>query len=371
MHEMKFERPAELTRAVLQLAALGALIGVSLLIIKPFLGPILWAATGAVATWPILLRVQTWLGGKRAPAIMLMTAVFLLTLMAPFYVAVATITDNAEQIVKWSKSLTTLTPPGPPAWVRSIPLVGSSLVTGWQQLLVSGPEQITARIPALAHAVALWFLSQVGNVGLLLGQFVLTIIFIGVLYANGEMAHRATEAFARRLAGAEGEKAVVLATQAVRGVASGVVLTAIVQSLLAGVGLGVAGVPFAAMLTTATFMLSIAQIGPLPVLIGAVIWVYDKNSAAWAIGLLLWTIFCTTTDNLLRPFLIRRSSNIPLILIFLGVLGGLIAFGVIGLFIGPTVLAVGHALLVDWISESEPVQGFQPESAVSSSDVQT
>ena len=350
---MRPDGPPELTRMTLQVVALSALITASFWIIRPFLAAILWAATGAIATWPLLLRVQSWLGGKRSLAVALMTTMLLLILVAPFYLAIATIIGNIEEIANWSKSIATLTLPPPPAWVNEIPVVGANLAGYWQQLAAAGPAEISAHLSPIAHAVGPWLLGQVGNLGLLLVQFVLTVIIISVLYANAETAGRGAESFARRLAGPEGEKATLLAVQAVRGVALGIVVTAILQSILVGIGLALAGVPFAALLTAVTLILALVQIGPLPLLIGAVIWVYLKSGAVWGTGFLLWAIFCGILDNFLRPFLIKRSADIPLPLIVAGVIGGLIAFGVIGLFIGPVVLAVAHTLLIDWMSENE------------------
>ena len=351
--KMRPDQPPELTRMTLQVAALSALIAASFWIIRPFMAAILWAITGAIATWPLLLRMQSWLGGKRSLAVTLMSVILLLTLVAPFYIAIKTITDNIEEIANWSKSIKTLTLPGPPAWVGALPVVGANLAARWKELAAAGPEQISAYLSPIAHAVGFWFLSQVGNLGLLLVQFVLTIIIISILYINAETAGRGAESFARRLAGPEGEKATLLAVQAVRGVALGIVVTAILQSILVGIGLALAGVPFAALLTAVTLILALAQIGPVPLLIGAVIWVYSKSGVIWGTGFLLWSTFCGTLDNFLRPLLIKRSADIPLPLIVAGVIGGLIAFGVIGLFIGPVVLAVAHTLLIDWMSENE------------------
>ena len=122
---------------------------------------------------------------------------------------------------------------------------------------------------------------------------------------------------------------------------------------MVGLGLTVVGVPFAAILTAVSFMLSVAQIGPGILLIPATIWVYASEGAVWGTGFLVWAIFCGTFDNFLRPVLIRRGADLPLLLIFTGVIGGLIAFGIIGLIIGPVVLAVAYTLLVEWVSEGE------------------
>jgi predicted PurR-regulated permease PerM len=356
LRETDLNEPAELTRTLFQVIALGTLIAASFWIIWPFLAAILWAVTGCIATWPLMLRLQARLGGKRSLAVTLMSAILLVTLLAPFYFAVVMIADNVEEISKWSKSIAHLTLPAAPAWVREVPLVGANLSTRWTQLAAAGPEEIAARMSPIAHTLGLWFLSQVGNLGLLLVQFVLTVIIIAMLYANAETAAGSARVFARRLAGERGEQAAILAAQAVRGVALGIVVTAVVQTILVGTGLALVGVPFAALLTAATFVLAIAQIGPVPLLIGVVVWVYLKCGAIWGTSFLLWAIFCGLIDNFLRPLLIKRSTDIPLPLIVAGVIGGLIGFGVIGLFIGPVVLAVSHALLTAWMYDSDPLR---------------
>jgi predicted PurR-regulated permease PerM len=353
-------RSPDLARTTLQLLALAALIGTSLWIMRPFLVALIWAATVAIATWPLLLRAQSSFGGRRGLAVALMTAVLLLILVVPLYFAITTITGNVRQITEWSKSLATLVQSQPPVWVETLPLVGARLATLWRELAATGPDKITAHLAPFARTVTLWFLSRVGNLGLLLVQFLLTTMIAAILYANGETAARGMLTFANRLAGPAGEKAMHLAAQAVRGVALGVVVTAILQSILAGAGLAVAGVPFAALLTAVMFILSVAQIGPGPVLIGAVIFVYSRSGALWGTGLLVWAIFCVAFDNVVRPMLIRRGADLPLLLIFAGVIGGLIAFGVIGLFIGPVVLAVAYTLLIDWMSENGGMPQTRP-----------
>lgn len=160
--------------------------------------------------------------------------------------------------------------------------------------------------------------------------------------------------FGRRLAGARGEQAVNLAGQAIRGVALGIVLVAMGQAVLGGIGLFVAGVPFAAVLTALMFLFGIVQIGVVPVLAIAVGWLYWQGSHGWATGLLAWTIFVGTIDNVIRPILIQKGARLPLVLIIAGVIGGLVAFGVVGIFVGPVVLGVGYMLFEAWIQE-EPL----------------
>jgi len=344
---------SELARAALQLLTLGTLVVASFWVIKPFIVALVWAATMAVATWPLLLRMQGWFGGRRVVAVGLMTTLLSLIVITPFYLTITTIVENIEEIAVWSRSLATLTLLGPPAWINSIPLFGVRVATRWQQLAAAGPGEISAHLSPFAHTLVLWLVGQIGNLGQLALQLVLTVIITGVLYSQGESAAYLTKRFIHRLAGSAGDDAVRLAVQAVRAVALGIVGTAIVQSVLAGVGLVVVGVPFPMFLTAIMFALALAQIGPAPVLIGAVIWLYVKYGALWGTGFLVWALFCMTLDNLLRPLLIKRNAGLPLFLILIGVIGGLIGFGVIGLFIGPVVLAVSYTLLTEWLSEEE------------------
>jgi predicted PurR-regulated permease PerM len=357
---MDRQASSDLARTTLQLLFLGALIASTFWIVRPFLVALAWATMIVVATWPLLLGIQAWLGGRRAPAVAVMTITLLLILVVPLYFGIDAIVENASRITEWSKSLATLSIPQPPAWVETVPLVGVRVAERWQQLAAAAPEELSARLSPYAHNLALWFVGQVGSIGLLVLQFLLTVIIAAILYANGETAARGADRFARRLAGPQGENAVHLAGQAIRGVALGVVVTAILQSAAAGLGLVIAGVPFATLLAAVAFMLCVAQVGPGLVLIPAVFWVYSKSGGAWGTLFLVWAIFCGTFDNFLRPLLIKRGADLPLLLIFAGVIGGLIAFGVIGLFIGPVVLAVAYTLLVDWVAESSPSAQPQP-----------
>jgi hypothetical protein len=192
---------------------------------------------------------------------------------------------------------------------------------------------------------------QIGQIGV---QFLLSVLLCAVLYAYGEDGARAVLRFARRRAGDQGVRMTRLAAASVRGVALGVVVTAVVQSVLAGLGLALVGVPAVALLTALMFLLALAQIGVIPVLLPAVIWLYWSGQIGWAIGLLIWTVVVSTMDNFMRPWLIKKGADLPFLLIFVGVVGGLIAFGLIGIFVGPVVLAVTYTLFDAWTSEHPP-----------------
>jgi predicted PurR-regulated permease PerM len=227
-------------------------------------------------------------------------------------------------------------------------------VNAWNQLAAQGVEEWARKAAPYAGAFVRWFVAQIGSVGLLFVEVLLAIIISAILYANGERVGEQVLRFGHRLAGSRGEAAARLAAQAIRGVALGIVVTALVQSILGGIGLAVAGIPFAAVLTAVMFIFSIAQIGAVPVLIPAVVWIYWSGSVGWGTFLLVITIVVGTLDNFLRPILITRGANLPLLLVFTGVVGGLIAFGLIGIFVGPVILAVAYTLLEAWINEGSP-----------------
>ncbi len=330
------------------------LIAATFWILRPFIPAIVWAATIVVSTWPVMLALQARLWNRRILATAVMTLMLLLVLVLPLTAAIATIIAHAEEIVGWSKGLAHLEVPAPPAWVASLPMVGTRLFAEWNEVAVMGPAALGAKVAPYVGTGLRWVFGQLGNLGLLLIEFLLTVVVAAVLYQSGESAAAWMRRFARRLAGDAGEGAVVLAAQSVRAVALGIVVTALAQSVLGGIGLMIAGVPFAGVLTAAMFVLGVAQIGAGPVLIGAVIWVFWMGEPAWGTALLVWSVLVMSIDNVLRPLLIKRgAAHLSLLLILVGVIGGLLAFGVIGLFIGPLVLAVVWTLVNAWIRQGK------------------
>jgi predicted PurR-regulated permease PerM len=343
------EGQRDITRDVLAVLFIVALIGSSIWILRPFLGAIVWAMTIVVATWPLLISLQTWLWGKRALAVTLMTLLLLCVLVVPLTFAIGTIISNVDEILAWAKSLASFKTPSAPEWLAELPFVGAKAVELWERVAAVGIQELTVRAAPYAGGFIRWFVGQVGSIGVLLVEFLLTVILAAAMYANGEFATQRLVRFGRRLAGPGGENAVHLAGQTIRGVALGVVVTALVQSVFAGLGLMIAGVPFAGVLTAAMFLLSIAQIGVVPVLGCAVAWLYGTGESGLGTFMLVWTIVAGAMDNFLRPILIRKGADLPLLLVFAGVVGGLIAFGLIGIFVGPVILAVADKLLTAWI----------------------
>jgi predicted PurR-regulated permease PerM len=343
----------DVTRTLLGVIFIGALIVASFWILRPFLAAAIWATMIVVATWPVMLWFQARLWSRRSLAVVVMTVILLLLFVVPLTLAIGTIVANADEIGAQLKALTGFRMPAPPDWVATLPFVGAKLVLAWEQAAVAGVEGLLARLTPYAGSATTWFVARAGNVGFLFVQFLLTLVLAALMYARGEAVAQGVERFGHRLAGERGENAVRLAGQAIRSVALGVVVTAVAQSALGGIGLAIAGVPFAGLLTAAMLLLCIAQVGPTPVLVPAVIWLYWTGQTAWATLLLVTTVVVVTMDNVVRPLLIKRGADLPLLLIFAGVIGGLLAFGLVGIFVGPVVLAVAYTLLEAWIGDGE------------------
>ncbi len=350
---MSADRSPDLARTVFQLLLITGLVAGVAWIVSPFVAAGAWAATMVVATWPLLVRAQGLLGGRRWLAVAVMTFALIVMLILPLYLGISTIVDNLDTITSGSRALVAFAGSPPPTWVESIPMVGSTVAEHWRELASQGGAGLAERVAPYVRGTTTWLLAEVGNVGALMLQFLLAIGIASLLYANGEAAAAGLRRFARRVGGEQTESALVLAGQAVRAVALGVGVTALVQSVLAGIGLAVAGIPYAGALTAVIFVLCVAQLGPTIILLPAIAWLYWQGDTLWATLLLVWSLPIVTLDNFLRPMLIKAGADLPILLILPGVIGGLITFGVIGLFLGPVLLAVGYTLLVRWVKDGE------------------
>ena len=341
----------DLTRTVLALLFIGGLIVASFMVVAPFLAATVWAITLVIATWPVLLAVEGAFGGRRWVAVVVMTIALLLIVLLPLSIAIGAIVSHADQISALVAAAPELRFGPPPGWLSDVPLVGAPAAEQWQHLAEAGTRDIIQLVRPYLGTITQWFVRAAGNLGGVVVHLLLTIGISAGLYATGENAAAWCHRFGHRLAGSRGQEVVLLAGKAIRSVALGVVGTALAQTLVAGIGLALAGVPQAGLLSAITLMLCVAQLGPALVLIPAIIWLFVKGASVSAIVLVLFTLVALTMDNFVRPLLIRRGADLPLVLILVGVIGGLLAFGLLGLFLGPVILGVAYTLLQHWISE--------------------
>jgi len=341
----------DLTHTTLSVLFIGILIVSSFWVMRPFLMSLAWASVIVVATWPAFLRLEALLGGKRWLAVLGMAVAILLIILIPTTLAVVTIVDNVENITTQVRSLSMLSLSSPPPWVGNIPVIGDKLAERWREFAALSTEERTAIVVPYAKSAVQWFMAQAGSMGMTMVQFLLTVILSIILFANGYVVREGVLNFARRLAGRQGEEAAILAGKAVRGVVLGVVVTALIQAGIGGIGLFVTSVPAAGLLTAVMVIVCLAQIGPFLVMVPAVAWLYWSGQPGRGTVLLVFLVVAGTIDNVVRPFLIRKGADLPILLIFAGVIGGLLAFGIIGLFIGPVMLAVTYTLLKEWVAD--------------------
>ena len=353
----------DLTRSTLAVLFVVALIFFSGWIALPFLSATLWATMIVISTWPLFLWLQSKLGGRRGLATAAMTIALLLVLVVPLSLAVGALIGNMDTIVAKADSLKTLQLPPPPDWVARIPIQGPKLSAEWQRAVADGPGSLSARMAPYGGFALRWFATRVGGVVGIVLQFLLTVIISAVLYVNGEAAARGVRRFATRLAGLNGDRAAVLASATIRGVAMGIIVTAILQTIIAGTGLVIASIPGAGFLTAAILILSLAQLGPVLVMLPAVVWKFHSGDSTGGFVLLAFMLVAGTIDNFLRPFLIRKGTDLPLLLTFAGVIGGIISFGIMGVFVGPVILAVTAVLLREWVdTQPEGKEAVMPTS---------
>lgn len=351
-------------RLALALGVLALLLAASLLVLQPFLVAGAWAVVIVVTGWHGMLWLQRRLGDRRWAAITVLMLGLLVLLVLPLTIAIAAAVANAGEIAERAKQITTLRLPPPPDWVAALPFVGAKVVELWQQFASAGIEGLMARLAPYAGTFTRTLIARAGDVGFILVEIGLALGFAVILFARGEETAALAHRLGRRLAGRTGSDAVHLATRAIRGVALGVGGTAVVQSVLAGLGLAAAGVPFAAFLTAVTFVLCIAQLGTPLVMLPAVVWVYWTGATGWGTALLVWSIVIGAADNVIRPLMIQRGVDMSFWVVFTGVVGGLLAFGLVGLFIGPVVLAVVGMLMERWLAQDDSNDRVSPGDEV-------
>ena len=345
------ERTGSLIERWVGTAAVAILALACLLILRPFISAALWAAILCFTTWPLFIRLKVIVGQRPGTAASLATLALSAIIIVPVAILVSRLSGNVAEIIGATRKYIHEGPAAPPAWVASLPLVGGRLAAYWNLLGKNSADrfsEIVKWLPTVQQAI----LGSGRALGAGVFQIVLSLLMVFLFYRNGETAANRLLLTISRIGGAQGSHLLQVAGTTMRAVVYGVLGTALLQGVLAGAGFMIAGVPGAALLGFITFVVAVIPGGPLLVAAPAIFWLYHRGSAEWAIFIAIWIVMVGNLDNVVRPFLIARGgADTPLVLVILGVLGGAMAFGLIGLFLGPTLLAVGYKMFDEWSSD--------------------
>lgn len=347
MHQLSSAQKQIIQTSIVALLLIGCIA-----VLMPFTGTLLFAVVICVTTAPVHNRLLALCGGRSSLAAALMSIILLVLLVAPMALLSGTLADGVETAIRYLKPvLENGLPSDPPDWLAGLPVVGSDIGDYWRKLVASR-EEMNTLLRQLLDPTRKLALATVSIFGQGLLQLVLVIFFVFFMFRDAKTYAEALHTGSRKLAGNLGESMLKLANGTVTGVMVGIVGTAAAQSLVAMVGFIIAGVPGVLMLTFATFFFSMVPvIGATLIWVGAAAWLYDGGQTGWAIFMILWGMFgISSVDNFVKPILISRTSSLPLLLIVVGVFGGVLVFGFIGLFLGPTLLALGQVLIREWLA---------------------
>lgn len=328
------------------------LLGVAcFIIIRPFVSAVLWAAILALTTWPIFNRLRDLLGGRPGAAALLMTTGFLLLLVVPLAVGGLALAQSAEPWFDAIRGWLDNGLPDPPGWVATLPVAGEWLHAKWSVLAHDG-SRLAKELKPLMEPARTWGLAVVRSLGEGVVTLGLSALIVFFFWRDGAVIAERVQRMAERVAGPRALQLADVAHGTIRGTVYGILGTALAQGLLAAIGFAVSGVPSAALLGVATFFLSVVPVGPPLIWAPASFWLYQSGETGWAVFLVVWGLaVVSSVDNFLKPLLISRGSNLPFVLVLLGVFGGVLAFGFVGVFLGPTLLAVAYRLLDEWSAE--------------------
>jgi predicted PurR-regulated permease PerM len=338
------------TSQLTRIALVVLLITGCFLVLRPFMAAILFAAVVCVFTWPLYYLLWRRFGYRDTLAAVTMTALLLIALILPMAYLAANFADFAATLVNELQPALQNLQPHAPEWMRNIPLIGSQLSETWERAAVSH-EELMKLVNQYYEPIRKFSLITVQLVvgGLL--QLMLVVFIAFFFYRDGVRLSASLMAIARKLGGDLGVDMLHLSRDTVKGVMLGIFGTALAQAAVALFGFVIAGVPVPLLLAALTFFLSAIPVGPPLIWGGAAIWLYGQGDHGWAIFLALYGLLAiSSVDNVVKPILISHSSHLPILLVVLGVLGGAVAFGFIGIFLGPTLLAVGLTLVTHWFA---------------------
>ncbi|MBC7198435.1 MAG: AI-2E family transporter [Pseudomonas balearica] len=330
-----------------------ALLGACLWVLAPFASTLFWAAVLAFASWPLMRLLTRWLKGNASLAAGLLTLGWMVLVAIPLVWLGFNIADQIREVNALLHNLQVSGLQAPPAWLGDIPLVGDNLLELWATVDEQGTA-LFAQLRPYVGQVGNWLLVRSARIGGGMLELALSLILVFFFYRDGPYLAAFAERMLARLIGDRAEHYLELVAGTIQRVVNGVIGTAAAQAVLAYIGFSIAGVPAALVLGLLTFGFSFVMVPPL-VWGPAVGWLVWQGDYGMAVFLGIWGMFVISgVDNILKPYLISRGGNLPLVVVLLGVFGGILAFGFMGLFLGPTLLAVAYSLLSDWLVKEVP-----------------
>lgn len=319
------------------------------LILRPFIPLLAWGIIIAVSAYPGFQKLQLALGGRGVLTAILFAVFLLALLIVPVVLLAETLVEGVQTLTARFREGTLVVPP-PPQGVETWPIIGGPLSNLWSLVSKDLSEAVRRFAPQIKAAVP-GVLSASAAIGLTVLQFALSIVVAGILLANARAAYEVTRALCNRFFGEKGPEFQQLMGATIRSVTSGIVGVALIQSVLAGLGFLVAELPGAGLWAMVFLIAAVLQVGAL-VLIPAVIYMFAISSVTKAVIFLVWCLVVALIDNVLKPLLLGRGVAVPIAVVFLGAIGGFVAMGIIGLFVGAIVLSVGYKLFLAWLGRS-------------------
>ncbi|MBY5992707.1 AI-2E family transporter [Ferrimonas balearica] len=341
----------QVIEAMIKLGFIAILLIWCFQIVRPFLVPVLWAALLAVALYPMHLGLTAKLGGKAKLSATIITLVGLAILLVPTFALGGGVVDSAGRFTEQLQAGTLEIPP-PSEQVKGWPLIGEQAYQSWSH----ASRNLTGFLAKHKDSVGSALSGLLGMLGSLFGgvaMFCLSVIICGVFLTTGEACQGAVQRVMNRVTGHAHSPLPKLAADTIRSVAKGVLGVAVIQALAAGIGMALVGVPATGVWMVLILILAIAQLPPIIVLAPIIAYVFSVNDGTSATLFAIWSLVVSGSDSFLKPMFLGRGMEVPMLVILIGAIGGMMLSGIIGLFAGAVVLAVGYTLLVAWINGEE------------------
>lgn len=340
---------ARVMDAAVRIGLLALLVFWCFSIVRPFIMPVLWGAIMAVAIYPLFARAYAKLGGRQKLTATLITLLALAVLIVPTVLLSGSMVDGVQKLAAEAEAGTLSVPP-PTEKVRDWPLIGEQAYGAWT-LASRNLRAALTKYKTQVEAVVGWFIGAAAGIGKGVLMFVISILIAGAFLVYARSGSRALETVATRVLKGDGKEFVELAGATIRSVAQGVLGVAFIQAILAGIGLMLVGVPYAGLWAMLVLLLAIVQLPPILVLAPIIVYVFSVESTVPAVLFMIWSLIVSASDAFLKPLFLGRGMDIPMLVILLGAIGGMMMSGIIGLFVGAVVLAVGYTLFTAWLNQ--------------------